>query len=380
MGGNSFTGPAGQTTGATGATGPLSQNVMGAYNQALGGARDAIGQGNNLMGRGLGTLGQATGIMGNMAGMNPGNVKAGQLAGTNLNPYMNPYQRNVINTTMGEMNRQETMQDNNIQDAAQRAGAFGGDRMAIQQAENNRNYDAQRAQTLAGLNSSNFANAQQMATGDINRTMQANLANQGVRAGQQQFGAQGLAGVGQGLMGMGQNQNQFGQNQLGNLANMGFGWGQNLEQRQMQMGGMQQQQQQQLLDLIKGQTQGWTGYGDTGLARYFGSISSPNGYGTQNSNSTTSSNPGIMGILGGIGSMIAPFMSDIRLKKNVKPSGFIKVKGDNGTSHDLGVYEYNYMWDNKTRYRGVMAQEVLQVKPSAVIQVGDFLAVNYAAL
>ena len=60
--------------------------------------------------------------------------------------------------------------------------------------------------------------------------------------------------------------------------------------------------------------------------------------------------------------------SDIRLKRNINyistsPSG-------------LNVYEYNYLWSNK-KYRGVMAQELLDKFPKAVSKSFGFYNVDY---
>lgn len=313
----------------------LADTTFGLFNNAAGNAGQMYGTGLGMLGQGLGTMDQAAGgygqmmgslggaqsAFGQMSGMAPSDVQAGQLNGMNLSGYMNPYQQSVIDTTMGELNRQELMQGNAMQDQAQRAGAFGGDRMAVQQAENNRNFDMTRASTLANLNSANFNNAQQMGTSDLNRNMQGQMANQGMRSGMMQSGASGLSGLGQsgasglgslgqGMAGMGQNQMQFGQNQMGNLANQGFNMGQQINSNQMQVGNQQQGQLQDILNNIMGQTNSWQNYGDTGLKRYFGATQSPNGYGTSTTNGTVtgSSNPGLGGILGSVGSIVGAFM------------------------------------------------------------------------
>lgn len=65
-------------------------------------------------------------------------------------------------------------------------------------------------------------------------------------------------------------------------------------------------------------------------------------------------------------------MSDIRLKENIVYAG--SEKG-------LPVYHFNYIADpKKAVYRGVMAQDVLHVMPKAVVQDGNYLAVNYGML
>ena len=64
------------------------------------------------------------------------------------------------------------------------------------------------------------------------------------------------------------------------------------------------------------------------------------------------------------------FKSDIRLKSNIVRIG----------DHPLGIGVYEYDIDGHRDW-GVMAQEVLEVKPEAVLQHPDgYLMVNYGAL
>lgn len=66
--------------------------------------------------------------------------------------------------------------------------------------------------------------------------------------------------------------------------------------------------------------------------------------------------------------------SDVRLKKNI-----VLVGKDERTG--LNLYEFEYIYGDGTRYQGVMAQEVLEVMPEAVLQDKDgFLAVDYGKL
>ena len=63
--------------------------------------------------------------------------------------------------------------------------------------------------------------------------------------------------------------------------------------------------------------------------------------------------------------------SDIRLKTNI-------VKVDN--KHGINIYEYNYLWSNN-KYRGVMAQEILNEYPNAVEKdTSGFYCVDYNQL
>lgn len=330
QGGTLFNGGLGQMDQAASGFGTMAGAMPGAM-QGYGQAQQGMGQSMGLLGRMGQQLDGATGAYNSMAGMTPGDVQGGTLPGTNLSGYMNPFQRDVIDATMGEIGRQQTMQDNSLQDQFQRAGAFGGDRMAVMQAENRRNFDQTRAQTLANLNFQNFNNAQGMATNDLNRGLQAAQGNQGTRAGMMQAGAaglagmagqgasglanmgqfgasglaglgssglSGLAGLGQSRAGMGQQQQQFGQQQMGGLSAQGFDMGQSLENRNMMAGTLQQQQMQSILDAIKAQTMGWQNSGDAGLARYFGSTQDPGGYGTSSGSTTSRNRAGVLGTLG----------------------------------------------------------------------------------
>ena len=107
------------------------------------------------------------------------NVQAGQLAGANLGAYTNPYESQVVGQTLGDLERSRQIQANEAARQAQAAGAFGGSRSAILEAETNRAFADQAARSAAQLRQAGFTNAQQMAQQDIQRRMQADLANQG---------------------------------------------------------------------------------------------------------------------------------------------------------------------------------------------------------
>ncbi len=67
---------------------------------------------------------------------------------------------------------------------------------------------------------------------------------------------------------------------------------------------------------------------------------------------------------------VAP--SDRRLKRDVTKVGQL--------SADIDLYRYRYLWSDR-EYVGVMAQELREVRPEAVIEGADgFLRVDYAAL
>jgi hypothetical protein len=92
------------------------------------------------------------------------------------------------------------------------------------------------------------------------------------------------------------------------------------------------------------------------------------GYNAQSANSNN--------LIGGAGSLFASIIGacDIRLKKNIVPAGV--VDGHN-------IYEFDYIdpQDGVGRSVGVMAQEVMQTRPDAVLRRPDgMLMVNYSVL
>ena len=122
-------------------------------------------------------------------GYNAQNVQAGQIANTDLAAYMNPFEDQVVQSSLSDLNRARQMQQAQAGAQAGAAGAFGGSRQALLEAENNRNYLDQASRTASGLRQAGFQNAQNLGLSDIQTMMQANLANQGAQNQSAQFGA-----------------------------------------------------------------------------------------------------------------------------------------------------------------------------------------------
>jgi len=113
----------------------------------------------------------------------------GALTGpTAYQPFMSPYQQDVIDASMTEFDRQAQMQQQQLRDQALgTAGAFGGGREGVQQAEYQTGSDRNRAMMHAGLLQQGFGQAQ-------------NAAN--TAFAQQQAIGQGQLGLGQAQMGL----------------------------------------------------------------------------------------------------------------------------------------------------------------------------------
>src|SRR5690242_12018657 len=60
---------------------------------------------------GAGLLSAGANAASRVAGYTPGSVTAGQLSSTNLAPYMNPYTKDVIDSSLATLNQQRGQQD-----------------------------------------------------------------------------------------------------------------------------------------------------------------------------------------------------------------------------------------------------------------------------
>jgi hypothetical protein len=108
----------------------------------------------------------------------PMSVDPQTLASTNLQPYMDPYTQDVINTSLPIMQQQLGQTLNSNAGTAQQQGAFGGSRFGVQQGTAQAQGALGMANMAAGLNQSNFTQAQAAATGDIQRNLAAQTSNQ----------------------------------------------------------------------------------------------------------------------------------------------------------------------------------------------------------
>jgi hypothetical protein len=176
---------------------------------------------------GMGYQPQQVGVAGNSATVTPQT-----LAGTNMQPYMNPYDDAVVKANEADILRGAQMGMNNLQGAAQAAKAFGGSRHGVAMGEIGRDTVSQLAQASSNLRQAGYQNAQQAALADIQNNMQGQLANQ--QAGMGDISNQlqaSLANQQAGLAGAGQRLGAA--NQLGQIANLGFGMGQQVNNNLM---------------------------------------------------------------------------------------------------------------------------------------------------
>ena len=89
-------------------------------------------------------------------------------------------------------------------------------------------------------------------------------------------------------------------------------------------------------------------------------------------NSTPKKKPLDLSVTAPEGQQFGPMASDIRLKENI-------IKVGNSPS-GINIYEWNYK-GNTQRYRGVMAQEILERHPEAVaLQPDGYMSVYYGKI
>lgn len=129
-------------------------------------------------GTGNGALQSGVDLATSAGAYQPQPVTAQPLTGVDLSGYMNPYTQGVIDSSLGDLTRQQQIQDQNDASTATRAGAFGGSRSAVLQSLDDDNYARAAASTAANLNQANYSQAQAAAQSDLARQQAAGQANQ----------------------------------------------------------------------------------------------------------------------------------------------------------------------------------------------------------
>jgi hypothetical protein len=191
-----------------------------------------------------GQIGAGSGLaaVAGMQGLNAGNYQPQQvgtqsfLQGQNAQSYMSPYMQQVVDIQKREAMRDADIAGTQRNAQAAKAGAFGGSRQAIMDAEAQRNLGMQ----LGDIQSRGLQSAYDQARSQFNTEqglgLQAQQANQGAGLDAQKLGLSGLGVAMQGAQTLGQlGQQQFGQQM-------------DITQLQSTMGQQQQQLGQKQLD------------------------------------------------------------------------------------------------------------------------------------
>ena len=184
-----------------------------------------------------------------------GAIAAGQ--GPNIGQFFNPFTQAVTNTTLRNLGSAQQQAMNQIGQQASAAGAFGGSRHGVAEAQTNEAFVQQAADTLANLNQQGF--------------------NTALGAAQQQQQTQ-LGALGQ----------------LANLSQQGFNYGQAIGQQQAAQGTQQQAINQALIDAARAQYSGFTGAPSQSLQLPLAALGAVPTAGTT---TTSGGSPGLLGYL-----------------------------------------------------------------------------------
>ena len=270
----------------------------------------------------------------NAAGYDPSTYNAStydaaQVAGRDLNPYLNPYTTNVIDASMRDLGNAQAASLNQQGAQASAAGAFGGSRHGIADSATRLGYSQQAGDMANKMNLANYNNAMGLAQSDVSALNQAGQFNAGAlnQAGQFNAGARNTAGAfnagasnqanqfnagnltaankyaaDQRASAQSQNvANQFNANsarmnaanQLGNLSNTAFNQSQAIQNMQMKQGALQQAQQQAIYDAARRNFMGYTSSPQTSLNTMLAAMA-----GQPNQSTTTQqTNPGLFNYL-----------------------------------------------------------------------------------
>jgi len=218
--------PAFQVQGLTG----QQQQAMNMTSQGIGQFQPYLDQASSTIGQGVESLAGARGMFAPTA--------------EGIQSYMDPYQQNVTQNALAELDRQAMLQQQGLNAQQVSSGAFGSERAGIQNAELGRNLQDIKSKRIFEDLSRNFQQAQQTAQQSF-EAQQGRQANVGQMLGQ--LGGQ-QAGLGQ------LGQNLYGQDVTNLLTSgaLGQAQGQNALEAQRQTQLLQNQEPFQRLSFASG--------------------------------------------------------------------------------------------------------------------------------
>ena len=285
----------------------------------------------------------ASGAGNNQTGYNQSSAlsnSAGQgILGLNRADYMNPFQQDVINSTVTSSKDALSQALQGNADKAIAAKAFGGSRGAIVDGVTTAQNNKDLSSLIANLNTNNFNQATGAMQGDIT----SKLAAASQLTGNQDSANKASTAQIAGLLSAGA-QNQAQQQTVLNDAQNKFNDAKNYDTDRLNL----------MLSAL-----GMSPYGKTDNTT---KTSSPASSGTDIAQTG-------LGILSLLPALFA--LSDKRTKKNIKKVGKNKPTG-------IDIYDYNYKGEKPgaPKHRGPMAQDVEKVLPDAVANIGGVKMVN----
>jgi len=142
-------------------------------------AEATVGPAATMQAAQLGEAERMQGVGAVQAAQAPEQIAVNQLATTDIGQYMSPYQQQVIEAGQADIERQRQLASENLAAQAQRAGAFGGSRQAVQEGVLAGEALRQAGQLSAQQRQRGFETALQSGQFDIGQTQAARtLASQ----------------------------------------------------------------------------------------------------------------------------------------------------------------------------------------------------------
>ena len=242
--------------------------------------------------------------------------------------YMNPFQEQVIQSTIGDIAEQYRQGQRALGAQAVGAGAFGGSRFGVERALGQERFLEQVGDISSRLRQTGFETGAQRFAADRAAQLAA-----------QQAQIQALAGTAQGLAAFGQ------------------------QERGIEQAGLAEAYR----DFIEER-----GYGQEQVRQVIGALSGApiRSYGEERSGfvGTPVGGPSIFGQIVGAGTAIGsiPGISDIRLKEDINLIG--------QSPSGINIYSFRYKWSPQ-KYQGVMAH---QVPYASSVMDNGYLVVDYS--
>lgn len=149
------------------------------------------------IGTGAPALNQAVNTMTGLTGATPNNIQA-HTVGNTLQDYLNPYTDQVINQSIIGMDKGRQLAMNQMASDATAAGAFGGSRHGVAEAETNKNYFDSLSSMISKQKQAGYGQAMEQYMSDLGQLTDVDTLNQQAQLkgmGMQGQAAQLLAGL-----------------------------------------------------------------------------------------------------------------------------------------------------------------------------------------
>lgn len=267
-----------------------------------------------------------------------------QFSSANVNQYLSPYTQDVVNATTAQLNKQNAEQQNQLKGNAISAGAWGGDRAGVAQAELAGQQQTAEAPVIAGLYNQGYG----QALGEFNTQQQTALNAMQSDAWRQAQAAYQFGGLGA----------QAQQEALGGAGAL------------LQAGGLQQQLAQEQLNVPYEQFLQQQAY-PFQTTQFLGNLVEGAGSGMGGTSQTTTPGPSTLSQVAGLGltgAAMYALLSDRRAKEDIQLIG----KALDGQK----IYRFRYKGDPRTHI-GFLAQEVEKKHPDAVGERDGIKYVDY---